>query len=397
MKKIWIPILFVVLILLIQFGFVQLEKEVEEFNNTEVAITIENGISSNDAINITMDISQQWNDWDENRDPIVGAQYDGVIMNTGEYVFRDWKLVLDMPQEGNIDSLWNGVHTYEGDTLTITPMDYNIEVEPNDQQTYGFICISKQLLEFDHIQISGYFEKEMKDTDGYSLLQTLQRIWLIAVVSYIAVQICLISYKRRHKRDQKIVHQTIDTFVSFIDAKDPYTHGHSQRVAIYTKEIASRMGLSKEEVQNYFYIGLLHDCGKLGVPDSILKKPTKLTADERAVIESHTKVGADILKNFTAIPGIQNGALQHHERYDGTGYPNKLKGTDISLVGRILCVTDAYDAMNSDRCYRKKLPIEKIKSELETNAGTQFDPEVVAYMLDIINEGVADELIKDYI
>lgn len=397
MRKVWIPILFVVLILLIQFGFVQLEKEVEEFNNTEVAITIENGISSNDAINITMNVSQYWDEWDKDRNLLVGAQYDGVIVNTGEYEFRDWKIVMDMSQECSIDSLWNGVHTYEDDTLIITPMDYNTVVEPEDEQTYGFVSVSKHLLEFDHIQIFGYFKKEMKDTDAYSLLQTLQRIWLIALISYIVVQICLISYKRRHKRDQKIVHQTIDTFVSFIDAKDPYTHGHSQRVAIYTKEIASRMGLSKEEVQNYFYIGLLHDCGKLGVPDSILKKPTKLTADERAVIESHTKVGADILKNFTAIPGIQNGALQHHERYDGTGYPNKLKGTDISLVGRILCVTDAYDAMNSDRCYRKKLPIEKIKSELETNAGTQFDPEVVAYMLDIINEGVADELIKDCI
>ena len=235
----------------------------------------------------------------------------------------------------------------------------------------------------------------IQDSKMYWVLQVVRIIWAISLICYIVVQICLLSYKRRQKRDEKIILQTMDTFISFIDAKDAYTHGHSERVAIYTREIANRLGLDKEIVKNYFYIALMHDCGKIGVPNTILNKPEKLSNEERKVIESHTKVGADILKNFTAIPGIQDGALHHHERYDGNGYPNKLKGNEISLVGRILCVADAFDAMNSDRVYRKKLPMEKIISELEENSGKQFDPEIVAHMLNMINDGTAERLIAE--
>ncbi len=147
------------------------------------------------------------------------------------------------------------------------------------------------------------------------------------------------------------------------------------------------MGLNPDIVRNYYYIALMHDCGKISIPDSILNKDSTLEPSERKIIESHTKVGAGILKEFTAIPGIQDGALHHHERFDGNGYPDKLKGEEISLVSRILCVADAFDAMNSDRCYRSKLPQEKILSELKENSGKQFDSNVVQHLLDIINSG----------
>ncbi len=394
MKKVIILLMFVLSFLLIQFGFVKLEEQVEKYNNTQVEIHVEDGVSSHNDIALTIDISQQWTDYDTSKNKLIGAQYDVTIANHGKHIFRDWKVVLYMPLEGRVDNLWNGEYTQDGDVLTVTPLDYNTVVEEEDNQPFGFVCISKNVLRFTSMKVYGYFKMDMKDTDAYKILQTIRIIWLIALICYIIVEVCLISYRRRHKRDQKIIQQTMDTFTSFIDAKDPYTLGHSVRVAIYTRELASRMGLSKEEVENYYYTGLLHDCGKLAVPDTILKKPEALTKEERKVIESHTLIGGEILKNFTVIPGIRNGALQHHERYDGTGYPNQLKGNTISLVGRILCVADAYDAMNSDRCYRKKLSMEKIKSELNENAGTQFDPEVVAHMLDIINEGLADKLVQ---
>ncbi len=395
-RKILIPIVFVVSFIIIQLCFVKLEKEVEEFNDTEVEITVEEGQSDHDDVTIDMTISKHWNDYDSSGNIIQGAQYDGAIVNTGKNNFHSWKVILYMPQEGKIDSLWNGEYVYEGDTLILTPMDYNGVVEAENDQTFGFVCVSKNILKFKTFKVFGYFEMGIKDTTAYWVLLYIRYAWLIALICYIIVKICLISYKQRQKRDEKIILQIIDTFISFIDAKDPYTSGHSQRVAIYTREIAKRMGLDEDEIRNYFYIALMHDCGKLLVPDTILKKPGALTPEERKVIESHTKVGADLLKNMTAISGIQDGALQHHERFDGTGYPNKIQGADISLVGRILCVADAFDAMNSDRCYRKKLPIDKIKNELNSNAGKQFDPDIVAYMLDIINEGVYDKLVEDY-
>lgn len=386
-KNIKVTILFVVLFILIQFGFWQVERAVEKSNNTQVKIDIEDGKSSHEDINITMEVSKSWTDYDAKKNALTGAQYDAVILNTGKHVFKNWKIIVHMPAEGRIDSLWNGEYVFDGETITLTPMDYNTIVEAGKDQPFGFVCTANNKLIFDTYTVYGYFEKNVQDVAAYWVLQVIRVIWAVSLISYIVVQICLISYKRRQKRDEKIILQTMDTFISFIDAKDPYTHGHSERVAEYTRKIATHMGLDKEIVRNYYYIALMHDCGKISVPDSILKKPDKLTKEERTVIESHTKIGANILKEFTAIPGIQDGALHHHERYDGNGYPDKLKGEEISLVARILCVADAFDAMNSDRCYRKRLPQEKILKELDENAGKQFDPEVVVALKELIDNG----------
>ena len=394
-NKIITILIFSVAFLCIQMGFEVVDKQVEKFNNTELEINIIDGQSDNENVTVTMNIEKYWNDYDAQDNILCGAQYDGDIINSSDMRFHDWTVELHISEEAKIDSLWNGEYVYEGDILTLTPMDYNIIVEEQNDQTFGFVAISKNLLKIDNIKLFGYFEMTLQDSKMYWVLQVVRIIWAISLICYIVVQICLLSYKRRQKRDEKIILQTMDTFISFIDAKDAYTHGHSERVAIYTREIANRLGLDKEVVKNYFYIALMHDCGKIGVPNTILNKPEKLSNEERKVIESHTKVGADILKNFTAIPGIQDGALHHHERYDGNGYPNKLKGNEISLVGRILCVADAFDAMNSDRVYRKKLPMEKIISELEENSGKQFDPEIVAHMLNMINDGTAERLIAE--
>ena len=147
----------------------------------------------------------------------------------------------------------------------------------------------------------------------------------------------------------------------------------------------------QKDVQNCYYIALMHDCGKIGIPDSILNKPGKLTPEERQIMESHTKLGANILQRFTAIPGIQDGALHHHERYDGKGYPDGLKGEEISMIARIICVADAFDAMNSDRCYRKRLEPDKIMEELKTHAGQQFDAKIVTCMLQLLHDGTIRE------
>ena len=146
------------------------------------------------------------------------------------------------------------------------------------------------------------------------------------------------------------------------------------------------MGFNEEELNNIYYIGLLHDCGKIGVPDYILGKPGKLTEEEFEKIKSHTVRGGEILSRFKSINNVSDGALYHHERYDGKGYPKGLKGEEIPLIARIICVADAFDAMNSNRIYREKLTHDYIINELNDNKGTQFDPHIADIMIELIEE-----------
>lgn len=131
----------------------------------------------------------------------------------------------------------------------------------------------------------------------------------------------------------------------------------------------------------------MHDCGKLYIPDGILTKPSRLTDEEYEVMKKHTVYGSNILRDFTSIKDIQLGAMYHHERYDGKGYPTGKAGEDIPLIARIICVSDAFDAMNSQRCYRTNLAPEVILSELKNNKGTQFDPVIVEHLLKLIDDG----------
>ncbi len=171
-----------------------------------------------------------------------------------------------------------------------------------------------------------------------------------------------------------------------VDAKDQYTNGHSNRVARYSREIARRMGKSKKEIDNIFCAALLHDVGKIGVPDEIINKPSKLTDEEYEIMKSHPVIGANILRRISELPELSVGARWHHERYDGKGYPDGLKGEEIKEIARIIGVADAYDAMSSNRSYRDALPQDYIRREIEKGKGTQFDPEIADIMLQLIDE-----------
>lgn len=180
----------------------------------------------------------------------------------------------------------------------------------------------------------------------------------------------------------------IQTLARTIDAKDKYTNGHSQRVAGYAREIAMHMGKSESEIKEIYYAGLLHDVGKIHVPDSIINKPSKLTNEEFSYIKLHPIAGYHILKTMTENPKIAQGAKWHHERYDGKGYPNGLEGENIPEIARIIGVADAYDAMTSYRSYRDVLPQETVRKEIEKGMGTQFDPKIAKIMIKMIDEDV---------
>ena len=194
------------------------------------------------------------------------------------------------------------------------------------------------------------------------------------------------------KEMERITIQAIMTVANTVDAKDDYTKGHSMRVAAYSELLAQRLGWSEEEIQNIYYVAMLHDVGKIGVPDAVLNKPFMLTDLEFRLIKGHTLMGAEILNDFKMFPNIGVGAKYHHERYDGTGYPEGLKGESIPLVARVIGLVDSYDAMTSNRVYRRRLHDDAVLEELRKGKGTQWDPELVDIFMKLIEEGALEKL-----
>lgn len=180
--------------------------------------------------------------------------------------------------------------------------------------------------------------------------------------------------------------QTIGVIANTVDAKDSNTEGHSRRVATYSYALAKKLGCSEEEAENIRTIGLLHDIGKIGIPDSVLHKPGKLTDDEYRIMKMHPTIGANILKDIPGMDGLAVGARYHHERIDGKGYPDGLKGDEIPFVARLICVADCFDAMHSNRIYRSRFSMNYILNELRENKGTQFDPKIADAMISLIEQ-----------
>ena len=179
--------------------------------------------------------------------------------------------------------------------------------------------------------------------------------------------------------------EVMEALAHTIDAKDKYTNGHSFRVALYSRMLARELGLSMNEQEDIYYMGLLHDIGKIGIPNSIINKPDRLTDEEFEAVKKHPIYGYEILSEIESMPGLSIGARYHHERIDGKGYPDGLKGEEIPFMARIIAVADSYDTMTSNRSYRKYLPQDVVRAEIEKNIGTQFDEAPARAMLKIID------------
>jgi HD-GYP domain-containing protein (c-di-GMP phosphodiesterase class II) len=175
----------------------------------------------------------------------------------------------------------------------------------------------------------------------------------------------------------------LHSLTSAVDAKDAYTCGHSERVALLSRTLAISAGLTEHQVERIYMAGLLHDVGKIGVPEAVLQKAGKLTDEEFAEIKKHPAIGARILEDVKQVADLLPGVLHHHERYDGKGYPVGLSGENIPLMGRIICLADCFDAMTSSRTYRKAMPLEAALTEIRRCAGTQFDPQLAEVFLGI--------------
>jgi HD-GYP domain-containing protein (c-di-GMP phosphodiesterase class II) len=186
--------------------------------------------------------------------------------------------------------------------------------------------------------------------------------------------------------------ETTEALVSAIDAKDGYTHGHSTRVALISRLIASEAGYSESECEHVYFAALLHDVGKIGVPDEVISKPGALTSEEFEQIKLHPILGHQILSSIKHSPYLSVGARYHHERYDGTGYPDGLSGEDIPEIARIIAVADAYDAMTSNRSYRNALSQDVVRREMEAGLNTQFDKRFAGILLRLIDDGRLEQV-----
>ncbi len=224
--------------------------------------------------------------------------------------------------------------------------------------------------------------------------------WILAVLLGIALVVAVIvliyrrkttALLRKQAETKELVNEMIHVFSGCIDMKDAYTNGHSARVAKYTAMMAERLGKSPEEVEEIYKIALLHDIGKIGIPDQILNKPGRLDDEEFAVMKSHAQRGYEILKEVRIDQNLAQGAGYHHEKYDGSGYPAHLKGEEIPEIARIIAVADAFDAMYSTRPYRKKMPLDAVAAEIQRCNGTQFAPEVVAVFMQLAEEGAFND------
>jgi hypothetical protein len=385
---------FLYILAIIAILFLVLEVKVRIENSALFTIEIDNsdGVVSVDGVSVTMECSQDW--WSDNThglsghaESAVGAEFDGVVTNDLDFPIVDWTVTVVLPAEAIIDSSWNGTYDNNKEQIVVVPDENVREIPAKSQKTFGFVIYTTRPVELKHFIITGTVHKRIEDFLLFWILIVVLFVCTIIQIVYFFMSIRIYRLERKQQQNEEIISQTMTTFAEFIDAKDPYTRGHSARVSYYSKEIARRMKMSKEEIKQLGYIALMHDCGKIGIPDKVLKKAEQLDPEERKIIESHPTIGGHMLEKFTAIDGIRDGAMYHHERYDGKGYPEGRKGEEIPLYARIIGIADAFDAMNSDRCYRKHLSKEVILKELEENKGKQFDPDLAEYMIEMIKDG----------
>ena len=351
-----------------------------------------------------------------------GAQYDGEFFNNTNHLFTDWTVTVQLPKNYWVDSFWNfdGEFYYSGNVQPIPEShinfpEYNNQfkaeenyivmkklpgnkvTEVKGKNTFvsepfmvGMIMYTPSLFTIKRVTITGRFIYEPTESFLYYFLIIAMGIDVLLLLVLITIQITVnkkvIYYELRQKLDSDIIIQSFKTFANFVDARDPYTRGHSLRVASYAREIASRMKMTEQEQMEMFWFGLMHDVGKIGVSDSILHKPTSLTDNEYDEIKSHVLKGYEMLADFTAMPMLKEVAKSHHEHWDGTGYCEHLKGQEIPLGARIVGVCDAFDAMNTNRCYRPKLPKKQIIEEFKKCSGTYFDPKIAKIMIAMIED-----------
>ena len=260
------------------------------------------------------------------------------------------------------------------------------EIRKFDQELYillltGHKDLAPPLETIKRLSIQGYCEK----SDRFDQLLLLIESGLRSVEQMNIIKRINQELQEKNEKLENAYLESIQTLRYTVEAKDSYTRGHSDRVADFSVLIGKHLGLSEEELKIIRIGGLFHDIGKIGVPDSILLKQDKLTDQEYSEIKNHPSIGKHILSNASTFHDIIPIVYHHHEKFDGTGYPEQLSGNKIPLFARIAAIADTFDAMTTKRSYRNALPLETVRAEIEKCSGTQFDPELTKVFLNILD------------
>ena len=319
-----------------------------------------------------------------------GEEYFGKIININKSVYRvtiNLSVLGFKPNKGysiyyKLDGIDKDYHLMGGD-------DYSINFTNLAGGHYRFHAYAVD--EFgqtsNEIEIELIKEKKLYEYVWFWIVAGLLALALVSGIAFFIIRQKTRQALKKQLEYKNITVESIQAIARTIDAKDEYTNGHSTRVGYYSRLIAENLGLSQEEVDNIYYIALLHDIGKIAIPDKILNKPGRLTDEEFAVMKSHTTRGAKILKGISTIPHIVEGAKSHHEKWDGSGYPDGLKGEEIPFVARIICCADCFDAMATKRVYKEPIPLENIALEFKRCEGTHFDPKIAEVVIHMMNTG----------
>jgi energy-coupling factor transport system substrate-specific component len=322
----------------------------------------------------------------------------------GEFIYADDNGKITIPSNVSRVTIYSYVYTYslmnpnvtyhlEGfdkDTITVDRTDLEPVVYTNlDGGKYEFVIrLQTSLGEGDNeVSIEIEKTKAIYEKLWFRLLMAIIGLGIIAAIVFFYVHRKTKALLKKEQENKIFIREMIEAFAKTIDMKDKYTNGHSTRVAEYTAMLTKELGYDEETVEKYYNIGLLHDIGKIGIPPEVLNKPGKLTDQEFNIIKSHSAQGYKVLKDISIMPELAIGAGAHHERPDGKGYPRGLKGDEIPRVAQIIAVADTFDAMYSDRPYRKRMNFEKAVSIIKEVSGTQLESDVVDAFLRLVDKG----------
>lgn len=369
---------------------------------------------------------------------LTGLIYNLVFTNSSGYTVSDWTCRFNIHDDCYINNCWCGtveIHQFDqngGEKVsTIDLRDYNVDditvdyvfgdqdlMIPLTQGDYVIYHTNPEVGEAPIVGVEGgsttavagiimYFpqEKPLNVSDIYadyllkrSVLSAEQKVifsvlaagWMIILIALISSVLTANASNQLLQQQEATAKDALNIFTNFVDGRNPKAQGHSQRVGKYTFFISKKLGLSERQCQNNYYVALMHDCGKVYIPEVILSKGPDYSPAELEIYKSHAFRGAELLKDFDAIKGMHDGALYHHENYNGTGYPEGLAGENIPLIARIICVADALDTL--DQTYRgeEHLSPRALIDILSAGKGEQYDPAIVDALIELINEGKLD-------
>ena len=324
--------------------------------------------------------------WFDAGNPLQGAQFDGIIHNNTNGEIQNWTIQIELPEESYVESYWNGKFGIEKGLLTVIvdkTEDSHI-VFPHENRTFGCIMYTEEDYVPQRYTINYSIKKSLRKSKVFALLALVTFAYLVYLITSSIYIFKIKMLKREEKLNRKMIEQSLRLFANTIEIKDEYTKGHSQRVSQYAKKLAEKMNLQRKQIEVIYYAAILHDIGKIIIPNTILNKKTPLTPEEKEIMNSHVVISYEILKDFTAVEGIAKIVRHHHENFDGSGYPDKLKGEEIPLETRILTIADSFDAMTTSRGYNVAMTKAQAINDLERYSGIKYDPEILNVFIQLL-------------